>query len=554
MKQWGRRLFVGALLSTMFLLPGNDAEAGIFRNIIHAMIVAGEEEEKSEIIDGLVIVHTGKKRAVLDTAGNVVVPPIYDKIRFDSAGFIHVTDKKQCGVLRADGTVAVPVAYERVGDAKEGRFIVYDKKNDRYGAYDADGRIVVPIEQRELYSYCEGLASVCRSDKTWTFVDLDGRFLPGHYRATGHFSEGLAAVKDDTNRYGYINREGTTVIPCVYAEALPFSDGTAVVRDDTRRYGYIDKTGAQVVPCAYADARDFSGGYAAVLKNHGAIVRPDWGFVDRTGAEVIKPHFYYVDHDFTEDGRAIVSDDRFAYFIDATGTILWPSTYDRMEPYKDGLAAVYNRVGTYSFNAISTMLVGSKWDKIYDDKIYTSIGNDVLKRGYVDAAGKEIISTKNDYVSPFDKNGLSYVMTKGKWGVMDRTGAYVIEPRYERIYPLTEGLFAVRLNDRWGFIDRAGAAIIPPAYDQVVSFGEGAASVCKDGTWHVIDKDGKDILTLPDGVTDLGPFAAGLMPVRVGKLWGYMDHAGAFVVAPAYDAADIFRTKERELLPADEDE
>ena len=69
MKQWGRRLFVGALLPTMFLLPGNDAEAGIFGNIIHAMIVAGEEEEKSEIIDGLVIVHTGKKRAVLDTAG-----------------------------------------------------------------------------------------------------------------------------------------------------------------------------------------------------------------------------------------------------------------------------------------------------------------------------------------------------------------------------------------------------------------------------------------------------------------------------------------------------
>ena len=551
-KKWGKRLFVGALLSTMFLLPGGNAEAGILGNMIRALMVVDEEDEKSEIIEHLVIVHTGKKRAVLDTAGNVVVPPIYDKIRFDSAGFIHVTDKKICGVLRADGTVLIPVAYESVGDAKEGRFIVYDKKSGRYGAYDEEGSVVVPIEQREMYSYCEGLASVCRPDKTWTFVDPEGNFLPLHYRGTNHFSEGLAAVKDDTNRYGYIDKTGTPVIPCVYAEARPFSDGLAIVRDGTRRYGYIDKTGAQVVPCAYTEAREFSNGYAAVQKNHGAIARPDWGFVDRTGTEVIKPQFYYVDHDFTEDGRAIVSDDEFAHFIDAMGAALWPSAYDRMEPYKDGLAAVYNRVGTYSFNAISTMSVGSKWDKIYDDKIFTSIDHDVLKRGYVDAAGKEVISTKNDYVSPFDKNGLSYVMTKGKWGVMDRTGAYVIAPQYERIYPLSEGLFAVRLNDQWGFIDGAGGAVIPPTYDQVVSFGEGAASVCKDGTWHVIDKDGKDILILPDGVTDLGPFAAGLMPVRVGKLWGYMNHAGDFVVAPAYDAVDIFRTKERALLPTDD--
>ena len=515
MKKWGKRLFAGTFLSAALLLTGSEAEASILGDIIHAAMHS-IEAEKSEVLEHRVIVSIGTKRAVIDTAGNLVVPAVYDSIRFDRAGFIHVSDKKRRGVLRADGTPLIPVAYAWVSDGKEGRFVVRNEK-DRYGAYDEEGHIVVSVEQRAMDRYREGFANVCRPDKTWTYVDLEGNFLPLRYRDTRPFSEGLAAVKDDTNRYGY-----------------------------------IDKTGAQVVPCAYTEAREFSNGYAAVQKNHGAIVRPDWGFVDRTGTEVIKPRFYYVDHDFTEDGRAIVSDDRFAYFIDTAGTILWPSAYDRMEPYKDGIAAVYNRVGTYSFNAISTMSVGTKWDKIYDDKIYTSIDNDVLKRGYVDREGKEVISTKNDYVSPFDKNGLSYVMTKRKWGVMDRTGAYVIPAQYEEIYPLSEDLFAVRMDGKWGFIDRAGTVVIAPTYDQVVSFGESVASVRKDAAWHGIDKAGKDVLTLPPGVAELGPFAEGLMPVRVGKLWGYMDHAGKFIIDPTYDGVDIFRSKERALVPKDE--
>ncbi len=84
------------------------------------------------------------------------------------------------------------------------------------------------------------------------------------YDEQGDFYEGLAWVKKD-GKYGYIDKTGKEVIPCIYEGAGDFSEGLAAVKQDDK-WGFIDKTGKEVIPCNYDDAGNFYEGMSWVKK------------------------------------------------------------------------------------------------------------------------------------------------------------------------------------------------------------------------------------------------------------------------------------------------
>ena len=59
------------------------------------------------------------------------------------------------------------------------------------------------------------------------------------------------------------------------------------------------------------------------------------------------------------------------------------------------------------------------------------------------------------------------------WGYIDKTGAWVIEPRFGDALEFSEGLALARpYNDwRWGYIDAAGEFVIEPEF-----FGAGGSA------------------------------------------------------------------------------
>ena len=100
-------------------------------------------------------------------------------------------------------------------------------------------------------------------------------------------------------KYGFINKTGSEIVPCIYRFARPyiegfsqaeindscfflnlsgqrvmkcygyfdFSEGLAVmVREG--KYGFMDKTGKEVITCQYEFATNFKDGYAAVKRNN----------------------------------------------------------------------------------------------------------------------------------------------------------------------------------------------------------------------------------------------------------------------------------------------
>jgi hypothetical protein len=88
---------------------------------------------------------------------------------------------------------------------------------------------------------------------------IEPRFAAAH-----PFSEGLAAVRDEAGRTGYITRDGSWAVePLWLEEAHPFAAGRARVKLNGH-YGFLDATGRFVVPPRYLRAGDFHEGLAAV--------------------------------------------------------------------------------------------------------------------------------------------------------------------------------------------------------------------------------------------------------------------------------------------------
>ena len=77
-------------------------------------------------------------------------------------------------------------------------------------------------------------------------------------------------------KYGYVDKNGKTIIPPKYDGANDFSEGLASVLSDGK-WGFIDYCGNIVIPFEYDEVFNFSEGFAWVKKDG------KWGVVDKFG-------------------------------------------------------------------------------------------------------------------------------------------------------------------------------------------------------------------------------------------------------------------------------
>ena len=99
------------------------------------------------------------------------------------------------------------------------------------------------------------------------------------------YSEGLAAIKDSTYGWGYIDEDGKIVIEPQFQEARDFSKGYACVKRNGNQM-FIDKTGNTVSAGWKNYGTEYSEGILQVQDENGK-----WGYVDTNGEIVLEPQW-----------------------------------------------------------------------------------------------------------------------------------------------------------------------------------------------------------------------------------------------------------------------
>jgi WG containing repeat len=317
--------------------------------------------------------------------------------------------EKTYGVINSENKLVVPMIYKSIFNSGEkGVFIVKDSKDDA-GLFSAIAQKII-IEPRffEIESFNEGLAVVKKRKPdygfAWGAVDANGNtIIPVEYDYLGSCNEGLINFQKE-KKSGFIDKTNKIIIPAMYGNFSGFSDGLAAVQIlETGKYGYIDKNNKLVIAADYEDANPFYGGFAAVAKKK--------GYTNGSAGKGT----------VTVPGQWVV--------IDKNGKQIQERSFDGVSPLNaGGLFIIESNGKKGTMNTKGMPILPMEYTDVTIDKNgYTIFKTADKKYGMMNNTGSLIVAPNYDYVSPTTANRF-YVIQNGKYTVGDVNNNVFVQP------------------------------------------------------------------------------------------------------------------------------
>lgn len=254
-------------------------------------------------------------------------------------------------------------------------------------------------------------------------------------------------------KYGYMesserDRKSSTAwkIQPVFEDcAFAITEGGISAAKSGGKWGYVNDQGTFVIPAVFDEVpvEDISG-YELREKNILIAVcyRGNWGVIDTEGNMVIPPYYEKIGFSILEHKPGYpltVYQDSVAHYVDITGEpLIVTSSHEGADAGCIGMAGERQ-----------TMLFPVKKDGRW---------------GYVNIAGTWIMSPEMDAPVVWD-TGYAIIAENGGYGVMDYGSRILVEPVYDRIETMVnyygDKWLTVSRNGRYGAITPDGAVIVP---------------------------------------------------------------------------------------------
>lgn len=272
----------------------------------------------SDFSEGLAPVGIGNKYGFVDKQGVFVIPSIYNRIynslkHEPDTDFLKVSEGLICirnnnykyGFFDRNGEMIIPFIYDVADNFSNGlaQVGINFTNNGNYaksGFIDTTGSIVIPMKYNWIKArashFVEGLELVNKgfeheSERTTErfYINRKGEIIitqPDSLLFLEDFSNGLAKVKNENWKYGFINRLGENVIECIFDEVQEFSDGLSRIRLNGK-YGFINTLGKIVFDFKYFDIKDVKFRTGLFHISHFKYLNaPLWeGYIDKNGVE-----------------------------------------------------------------------------------------------------------------------------------------------------------------------------------------------------------------------------------------------------------------------------
>jgi serine/threonine protein kinase len=289
------------------------------------------------------------------------------------------------------------------------------------------------------------------------------------------------------DEWGYADREGKIIIKPQYKYAGIFRDGLALVATGKERlnYGYIDESGNYVIPAQFDAATLFSEGIAWVVKENGKPVA-----INTKGEELFTADSAFAISNFHE-GYAAFSDylGNCGYYGDNGEIKISPQKFSFIEAgkFNDGIARVKiapkNSTDSLKVDSTATPAVAKSGGS-------NNTNEEELSVKFINTDGDFIFEEAYSWASSFS-NGMAIVKVKDKFGIIDKSGSYIVSPMYDSIAADGE-LFLIERDDQFGWIDNKGKEIIPTTYSDAGLFGISELAPVKNSQnqWGYINKQG----------------------------------------------------------------
>lgn len=298
-------------------------------------------------------------------------------------------------------------------------------------------------------------------------------------------------------------------------------------RSESNKWGYIDATNKVVISPSFLMSYSFSHNRAQVIEDEGNGVYA--GFIDPSGNYAISCSYQYFDYYFSTEGLIPLLNSGAGWgYLDPNGNLKIPNQFTEARAFHEGLAVIENQGFYGEIDVSGNMVIPNIYyylGPFCEGKAWFGLKSGGL--GYLNPDNTVAISPRFASAGIF-VNGLAMAMDfdTPKYGYIDPTGNFRIQPGYQDGNPFWENMAAVKINTKWGFIDTTGTVVIQAAYDDVLSgFCEDMAGVMQSGNWGYINKSGQ--LVIPCNFKNADVFYCGLAYVTFqDNCFGYIDKSG----------------------------
>ena len=192
---------------------------------------------------------------------------------------------------------------------------------------------------------------------------------------------------------------------------------------------------------------------------HGYVVN------NHTGKKVLRDVKWVITSDNEKDTLACYASNGFrGYFDVRTGRPVIPAKrYTKAWLFSEGLAAVMEKDSTIKF---------------------------INTRGQIVISNKDFRYPSFSYGYLFYDSLCAMTDTAGKWGIIDRTGEWIVRPEYDGIAHLKTGHWILNKNEIKGLLDKKAQPILPMEYRDIDVMEHGISVVLHDYTMQMMNFDG----------------------------------------------------------------
>jgi WG containing repeat len=444
--------------------PFNDGKALVKKFIWYFIDAEGNESAELEgIVDAkalnygisMVKLKNNKYTLINNDFDDTKKPicPMFDQIEPFNIGknLYRVRNGKMFGLIRINGIQVLDLVYDKIIPSELEQYIVVEKAK-KIGLMTLDGGVKV----NTLYDEIAGVVTNQTVSKTampiitkdpngFKVMDLASEKTSAVYTSINNFNAfGLAKSCLDRGgkiKCGYINYEGSEVIPVQYDEVFDFTRyGLVVARNKFENCSILngpcqadmifDKMGA-IVKDKTSPSNPLSIKYVitdtlfnktliTVKTTYTNEIKPaNEGFhlIDKTNNSFITAIPYTQIKRFNDDLITVMNDDKWGV-LDLTGRVIIKPLYKEILNESEGM-------------------FGVKFDN--------------NKLGYVDRKGKVQITFEYSEIQAF-KNGLAIVAKNAKFGIITKFNAKIAPCVFKEISPMPGGNFELVDNSNVKYI------------------------------------------------------------------------------------------------------
>ena len=337
-------------------------------------------------------------------------------------------------------------------------------------------------------------------------------------------------------KYGFINKKNKFILPPIYTlslnvndidfnkidlSAFIFHDKLALLQDkDSQKYGYINQLGDTIIKCQYRNASPFSEGKAAVQKDFNEILPNEkytfdiqslkWGYINTKGEMIIDFQYLFASPFNNGIAHVVIN----SYFISDKDVVI-KGNIDK------------NKKGENIINQSNNIILEKGSENTHfnllliNDKGHVIKTFDSMMYGVYSFSNDSIAILAPSLISEFLNIGYSFINTKG-----ERLKPFGDLNKYQINSIVESDSYIGFISDDIRILD-------------VTSFSNGYAGVkLNDNTWYFVDK--YLIIRSPKSYQNIRRFSNGLAAVKENNMWGFVDKNLEIIIPCKYDSCELF--------------